>query len=144
MPAEPKYKLARDLGRSEILLCIARVPHSERVFLGASDGNVYALDAAADKLEPVVMEGHTGYVTGVAVSGDHVVSGAYDGNLIWWNATTRAQVRKFHAHDRWVRSVQASADGKWIASVGDDMVCRIWHADSGKLKHELRGHEHLT
>jgi WD40 repeat protein len=40
--------------------------------------------------------------------------------------------------------VIASPNGKLIASIGDDMVCRVWKAKSGKLIHELRGHKEQT
>ena len=140
----PKFKVAKELTREDIFLSLARVPDSQRVFLGSSDGNVYSLDCSAEKLAPVSMAGHTSYVTGLALAGEHLVSGSYDGQLIWWNAATREQVRKFKAHDRWIRDVKASPNGEIIASVGDDMVCRLWDAESAKLKNELRGHEPKT
>jgi len=140
----PKFKIARELSREDIFLSLAHVPESQRAFLGSSDGNVYALDCAADKLEPVAMSGHKSYVTGLALAGEQLVSGSYDGQLIWWNTATRESVRAIKGHDRWIRDVKASPDGKLIASVGDDMVCRLWDAESAKLKHELRGHEPLT
>lgn len=140
----PKFKVAKELTREDIFFGLARVPDSERIFLGSSDGNVYALDCAAEKLEPVAMPGHASYVTGLALAGEQLVSGSYDGHLIWWNPTTREQVRKVKAHDRWIRDVKSSPDGKLIASVGDDMVCRLWDAEAAKLKHELRGHEAMT
>ena len=140
----PKLKIAKELTREDIFLSLARVPDSERVFLGSSNGDVYALDCSAEKLEPVAMAGHTSYVTGLALASDHLVSGSYDGQLIWWNSTTREQVRKIKGHDKWIRDVKASPDGKLIASVGDDMVCRLWDAETAKLKHELRGHEPMT
>ena len=145
MPAEPpKFKVAKELTREDIFLSLAREPNSDRVFLGSSDGNVYALDCSQEKLEPVAMPGHTSYVTGLAFAGEQLVSGSYDGQLIWWNPTRREAVNKFKAHDRWIRDVKSSPDGKLIASVGDDMVCRLWDAESTKLKHELRGHEAMT
>jgi len=140
----PKFKVAKELTREDIFLSLARVPNSEHVFLGSSNGSVYSLDCAAEKLEPVAMPGHTSYVTGLALAGETLVSGSYDGQLIWWNPKTREQVRKFKAHDRWIRDVKSSPDGKLIASVADDMVCRLWDTNSAKLKHELRGHEPLT
>lgn len=140
----PKFKPSRELSREDILLSIARVPESERVFFGSSDGNVYALDCAAEKFAPFAMAGHTSYVTGMALAREQLVSGSYDGQLIWWNTATRESVRTIKGHDKWIRDVQASPDGKLIASVGDDMVCRLWDAESAKLKHELRGHEPLT
>src|SRR6185503_11989135 len=95
----PKFKVAKELTREDIFLSLARVPDSQRVFLGSSDGNVYSLDCSAEKFAPVAMAGHTSYVTGLALAGEHLVSGSYDSQLIWWNATTREQVRKFKAHD---------------------------------------------
>ena len=120
----PKFKVAKELTREDIFLSLASVPDSQRVFLGSSDGNVYALDCSAEKFAPVAMPGHTSYVTGLALAGEQLVSGSYDGQLIWWNPTTRELVRKIKAHDKWIRDVKSSPDGKLIASVGDDMVCR--------------------
>ena len=146
MAVDPsKFKVAKELSRDDIFLSLARLPDSERVFLGSSNGNVYSLDASVEKLEPLAMPpSHTSYVTGLALAGEQLVSGSYDGQLTWWNSSTREQVRKFKGHDRWIREVKSSPDGKLIASVGDDMVCRLWDAETAKLKHELRGHEPMT
>lgn len=145
MAAEPpRLKVAKELTREDIFLSLARVPDSERIFLGSSDGNVYSLDCSSEKLAPEAMAGHSSYVTGLALAGEHLVSGSYDGQLIWWNPATRERLRSIKGHDKWIRDVKASPDGKLIASVGDDMVCRLWDAESGKLKHELRGHEPVT
>jgi WD40 repeat protein len=145
MPSEPKYKLAKELSRKEIVFSIARLPNSQKLFLGGSDGNVYALDVSVEKPEAVTMAGHAGYVTGMAMgAAETLVTGSSDGQLIWWNAATREQIRTNNVHEKWVRAVKTSPDGKLIASVGDDMVCRIWNTENGALKHELRGHEPLT
>ena len=144
MPAPTKFKSTKDISRKDILFCVARVPGTRQVFVGSSDGNVHHLDLAVDKPESVAMEGHRGYVTGVALAGKQLVSGAYDGQLIWWDAATREKVRGIKAHDRWIRGVVATRDGALVASVADDMVCRVWDAESGKLKHELRGHAPMT
>ena len=37
-----------------------------------------------------------------------------------------------------------SPDGSLIASVADDMVCKLWDASNGKLVKELRGHKEKT
>lgn len=140
----PKFKVAKELNREDIFLSLARVPGSEQVFVGSSDGNIYSLDCAAEKLTPVAMPGHTSYVTGLALASEQLISGSYDGQLIWWNPTAREQVRSIKGHDKWIRDVKSSPNGRLIASVGDDMVCRLWDAETAKLKHELRGHEALT
>lgn len=145
MPSDPNHlKLVKDLGRKEILLAIARAPQTSRVFLGASDGRVYAGDPLAEKPEFVGWEGHESYVTGVATRGDQVVSAGYDGRLIWRAAEDGRTIRTVDAHPRWIRKLAVSLDGKLVATAADDMVCRIWNADSGQLVHELRGHELRT
>jgi hypothetical protein len=63
MPVEPpKFKVAKELTREDIFLSLARVPATECVFLGSSNGDVYALDCSAEKLEPVAMPGHKKFV----------------------------------------------------------------------------------
>ena len=38
----------------------------------------------------------------------------------------------------------ATPDGSVLASVADDMVCRLWEVSTGRLLGELRGHAELT
>lgn len=149
MAANPaKLKKVKELNRKDILLSLARVPKSNRLFCGSSDFKVHEIDLAPEKAneksEPKALAGHGSYVTGVAVAGKHVVSGSYDGRLIWWNAETRQQVRSINAHQKWIRGVVATPDGRVIASVADDMACRLWEAESGKPLRELRGHKEVT
>jgi WD40 repeat protein len=144
MPDPSKLKMAKDLGRPEICLSVARVPQTARLFVGGADAKVYHIDLGAEKIEPVAMEGHTSYVTGVALAGAFVVSGSYDGKLIWWNAETREKVRTVDAHGRWIRKVAATPDGRVVASVADDMLCKLWNAETGELLHTLADHKPVT
>jgi WD40 repeat protein len=145
MSADPaKLKVARQLDRAGIFFAICRASGTERLFAGCSDGKVYAVDGSQEKPDFQEMPGHESYVTGVALAAGHVVSGAYDGNLIWWNSQSLALVRKVPAHSRWIRGVAASADGAWVASVADDMLCKVWNAQTGELAHTLAGHQPIT
>jgi len=145
MPANPdKLKVVKEYSRREILLSMARQPGSSRIFCGGSEFKVYDLDLSAEKPEPKEMAGHGSYVMGVARVGDEIVTGSYDRHLIWWNTTTHEQLRKVKAHDKWIRGVVASPDEKLVASVADDMVCRLWDPASGKPIRELRGHKPQT
>lgn len=144
MAIPTNIKHVRTINRPGITLCIAREGESERVFTGSSDAKVYALDMAQEKPEAVAYEGHASYVTGVAVAGKHIVSGGYDRKLIWRETDGGKLVRTVDAHEKWIRAVVASPDGSLIASVADDMVCKLWNAESGDLIRELRGHEQLT
>jgi WD40 repeat protein len=145
MNVEVQFQVLRDHSRKEMFLSLARVRGTARLLAGASDGNLYELDASVEKPEWKAMPGHTSFVTGVAIAGDVVVSGSYDCSLIWRRLDGGEILRQVpDAHGRWIRQVTASPDGRRVASVGDDMVCRVWDPASGQLLHELRGHELRT
>lgn len=145
MAAEIQLKLLKEHGRKEIFLSLARVPGGSRVLCGASDGNVYDLDPLAEKAEFKPLAGHASFVTGVAVAGELLVSGGYDCKLLWRKLDGGEIVHTVeNAHSKWIRKLAASPDGKLVASVADDMVCRVWEADSAKKVHELRGHDEQT
>jgi WD40 repeat protein len=137
-------KPVKELSRKEIVFGLARVPGTRRLIFGGSDFQVYDVDFAQEKPEPKALGGHESYVTGVAVAGKWAVSGGYDGKLIWWDLEGGSKVRAVEAHSKWIRRVLATPDGSTIASVGDDMACRLWDAETGALRHELKGHQAIT
>jgi WD40 repeat protein len=53
-------------------------------------------------------------------------------------------LRTIDAHRRYVRALAVSSDGSKLASVADDMVCRIWNPATGERLRELRGHQERT
>src|SRR5207248_10622349 len=83
------------------------------------------------------------YVSSIRLAGQQVVSGGYDNRLIWWDPQ-QGMVRSIEAHTRQLRQIAVSPDASKIASVGDDMVCRLWNAATGERLHELRGHAERT
>ncbi len=139
-----KLKAVKTVSRSDIVFAVARKPRTGRVFCGGSDFSVYEIDLDQPKPEPKELGRHDSYVTGLALSGSTLVSGGYDGKLIWWNAESHSKMRELPAHSRWIRRVAITPDGNVLASVADDMVCRLWDLASGRLIRELRGHAELT
>lgn len=144
MALPEKLKLAKDMGRSEIFFSLARVKDSGRLLLGASDGKIYDIDLLAEKPEFKSWDSHQSYVTGVVLTGETLISGSYDGKLIWRSIATGEPQRTIEAHSRWIRKLALSPDGKRVASVADDMFCRVFDVESGQQVHELRGHEVQT
>jgi WD40 repeat protein len=140
----PSFKRLKELSRKEMVFVLAHVPGGQRVVFGGSDFGVYDVDLAADKPEPRKLGSHNSYVNGLAIAGQQVVSGGYEGRLIWWDRESGASVREVEAHAKGIRDVAATADGAMVASVGDDMVCRLWDGASGEKRHELRGHAPQT
>ena len=146
MPAAnpEKFKVVKELSRRDIVFALARKPHANQLFVGGSDFTVCEIDLDQAKPESKELGRHDSYVTGLALAGTTLVSGGYDGRLIWWNIESRSKVREVDAHRKWIRSVAVTLDGSIVASVADDMVCRLWEVESGRLIHELRGHDELT
>lgn len=143
-PNPDTLKQVKDLARPAITFAVARAEGSEVAYLGCSDFKVYRADLGAPKPEPKELYAHESYVTGVALADRALVSGGYDGKLTWFDTAAGKVVRTHDAHAKWVRKVVASPDGKLIASVADDMLCKVWDAKTGKLVHTLKGHKEKT
>jgi len=143
-PSPDKIKVVRELPRKEIVLALARRPGTGRIFFGGSDFAVWDLDLDKDKLEPKELGRHDSYVTSLALAATDLISGGYDGKLIWWNIESGSHVRSVGAHGKWIRCVRAAPDSNIVASVADDMVCRLWDVASGRMIRELRGHAEKT
>jgi WD40 repeat protein len=143
-PSPDQIKVVRELPRKEIVFALARKPRTGRIYFGGSDFTVWELDLDRDKLEPKELGRHESYVTSLALAGTTLVSGGYDGTLFWWDTESGSQVRAVDAHRRWIRCVRAAPGGNILASVADDMVCRLWDIASGRMIRELRGHAEKT
>src|SRR5262245_28074379 len=93
-----KLKLTQTISRRDILFSIARVPGSNRAFVGSSDFKIFEVDLAAAKDSFREIGAHSSYVTGVALAGKTLVSGSYDGRLIWWDIDEKKQIRAIEGH----------------------------------------------
>lgn len=143
-PNPENLKVTKQISRPEILFGIARRPGSEELFVGASSGDVIQIDVALDKPEAKLHGGHDSYVSSVVWARDAIVSGSFDGRLIWRQPNSGRADRAIEAHSKWIRMVVATPDESKILSVADDMVCRVWDSSSGKLIRELKGHSERT
>jgi WD40 repeat protein len=137
--APRNLRVAREVARRDILFAVARVPGTSRLLVGSSEGKVLDIDVGQANGQVQELADHGRYVTAVALSGQTAVSGSYDGKMIWWNLAEKKAIRTVDAHARQVRMIATSPDGSKFASVGDDMICRIWNAADGSRIHELRG-----
>ncbi|MCA9118123.1 MAG: WD40 repeat domain-containing protein, partial [Planctomycetaceae bacterium] len=115
------------------------------VFGGAQDPQLHRYHLLSG--EAVALDGHQSWIRRFAIrptpAGDLLVSGAYAGRLIWWDTSAAEPVplRTVKAHQGFVRGVALSPDGTLVATCGNDLVVRIWSAETGELLHELTGHE---
>src|SRR5262249_48146488 len=72
--------------------------------------------------------------------GKHVASGTTDGVVRLWDATTGAEVRKFHGHEAPVNAVSFTPDGTALVSAGSDRTVRVWDIATGKERLPSPGH----
>lgn len=144
--AAPKIERTAEWNSQDILFSIACLSDTSTLFVGSSDFRVYEFDVAQEKPERVEFtgEGHRSYVTGMTRVSDSLVTGSYDGSLIWWDIVNRSSIRTQTAHDRWIRQVISSPDESRVISVADDMTCKIWDAVSGEPLATLNGHAEQT
>jgi WD40 repeat protein len=124
-------------------LSIVAAPDADLVFAGGHTGEITAVDMAAEKPQPKAWDAHVSFVTGLVLTDKHLVSSGSDHQMIWWDRESRERVRTI-PQSKWVRHLTLSPDGQVIASVCDDMVCRLWEADSGRPIRDLEGHAQLT
>jgi WD40 repeat protein len=134
----------KEIGRRDVLFSVARLPRSSRLLVASSDFKIHDIDVSQTKPQARELTGHSSYVTCVRLAGQTLISCSYDGKMMWWDLAERRSIRTIDAHSRWMRKLALSPDGSRLASVADDMVCRIWNPASGEKLLELRGHQERT
>src|SRR5262245_52051770 len=144
VPNPERFRIARQINQPGIFLSVAHRPDTTKLYLGCADFRVVEVDLADPKTVLREVGKHESYVTSVALHGNTLISCGYDRKVTWWDVEARRQVRSVEAHGRWCRQVTISPDGRLAASVADDMVCKVWEVESGRLVHTLRGHAERT
>jgi WD40 repeat protein len=68
-----------------------------------------------------------------------LVCSAYpDARLIFWNVSTGKPEVVVRAHERHIMDLDVSPDQRLIATVGDDSTLRIWDAENGQKRREIK------
>ena len=127
---------------SDILFCIA--VGFGRSFVGSSDFGIYEIGPGDENERIAFADGHESYVTGMTSANGQLVTGSYDRKLIWWDIETRKPMRTITAHDRWIRRVMATPGGRHIVTVADDMLCKVWDAETAELVAAFTDHRPTT
>lgn len=118
-------------------------PTGSHVFGGAQDNAIVRAEVATGNLVP--LKSHDSWVRALAFSpdGEQLISGGYDGRLIWWPALaeTPEPIRRIDAHEGWIRYISPSPDGSHVATSGDDKKVKLWNVADGSQVSEFVGHE---
>src|ERR1022692_2338045 len=78
------------------------------------------------------LEGHSGSVTGVAVTedGKRAVSASWDHTLKVWDLETGRALLTLEGHAAKVYGVAVTPDGKWAVSASEDKTLKVWDLKS--------------
>lgn len=135
--------IAKTLPHTSPLIACRFDPAGRFVFAGAEDNRVWRWDLASDA--KVELAGHDSWVRSLGFSSNSevLVTGGYDGRLIWWPALAEkpAPVRTVDAHQGWIRALAVSPDAQWVATCGNDRRVKLWQMSDGALVREFVGHE---
>lgn len=138
-----KTHITHDFDHNSPLISCRFDPSGRFVFAGAQDYRVWRWDIATKKKTELAAV--DAWVRGLAFTHDAktLITAGYDGRLIWWPVADEkpAPLRTVEAHQGWVRAVAVSPDNTLLASVGNDLVVRLWNMDDGKLVREMTGHD---
>jgi hypothetical protein len=88
------------------------------------------------------LAGHTGRVTGCAVSPDgrFIVSASWDNKLKVWDAATGDERFTLAGHAESVNGCAVSPDGRFIVSASWDNKLKVWDAAAGDERFTMAGH----
>lgn len=134
------------------LTSLAFSPDGRIIFSGDWEGNLHLWHVGSGS-PGKSFAGHPGGVTGIAISPDgrYVLSGSYgppewpgfeelDNLLILRDVDTGQIVHRFIGHNRIVRSVAISSDGRMALSGSEDASVRLWNIQTGEMLQKFMGH----
>ena len=122
---------------------VAHSPGGKILATTCADNTICLLDAVTGQTKQV-LRGHLDPVMELAFDprGQHLVSGAWDGEVRLWNLAAGTS-RRLHlaGRDNAALAVAYSPDGRRVAAGGRDGVVRVWTSSDGSLELSLRGHQ---
>ena len=81
---------------------------------------------------------HTAVVRAIALCGDVLVSGSFDGTIKVWDLATGQCERTLKGHTSAVYALAACAGGKMASGSGDNTI-KIWSAHGQEARSDERG-----
>lgn len=127
------------------LYAICHDAAAARLYGAGSDAAIYSVDLQAEKPEAKKQwTHHDNYISSLVQCGGTLISGGYDRQLVWTNTDSGERVRAVEAHGGWVRAIALLPDMNQLASVGDDMLVKLWDVESGALIRTLDSHARET
>lgn len=118
-----KLEKPRDISLPTGVLGLAASPDGVRLYAACMDGQIFEVDAASGAA--VALAGkHPSYASGCVLlpDGKTLISGGYDGALLWHDLETKRSFRRVVAHDFWSWQLALSPDGAQVATVSGQFL----------------------
>jgi WD40 repeat protein len=126
------------------------------LYASCMDGQIFEVRPGTKAVTPFET-GHASFASGCALlpDGGTLISGGYDGWLLWHDVATKRLIRRVVAHDFWSWQLALSARGQRIASVTGQFLVgsekyepapattptvKVFDASSGELVHSFEHH----
>ena len=90
----------------------------------------------------LVMDGHSGPVTSIALAGNTLVTGSADKCARVWDMQRGTCLRLLRAHLGAVNDVAITPDARLAVTASSDGTARVWRLGSGDCCHVLGGSNH--
>lgn len=120
---------------------VAFSPDGLRLASCGADGSIAIFDRDdSGTWTPSIIQDHADWVNSIRWSNDGsmLVSASRDKTSKVFDASTRKLMITFNGHAQNVSDAVFTADGKRIASAGDDMKVRIWTIANGKQERDIK------
>lgn len=104
-------------------------------------GQIYLISLSTGKVDRV-LQGHTGFVFGIAISpdGKQLASAGQDKTARVWKLETGKELVRYEGHTDIVYSVVFSPDGSKVASASLDQTAKVWSSSTREESATLNGH----
>lgn len=110
---------------------------------GAQDLDVHLWNL--ENGNPYTLTGHKSWVRSIDFSadGNRIYTACWGGTVKIWDLSHEipGMVRSFQAHQGSARCVRVCPDGKRLATCGNDLMVKVWDAETGRLQHQFKGHQ---
>ena len=109
------------------VLGLAIAADGSRAFAACADGVLYEVDLASGKTEAFA-DAHQSFASGCVLLPDErtVISGGYDGLLLWHDVESRRCWRRVQAHQFWNWQLALSPDGSRVATTTGQYLPGGW------------------
>jgi len=116
-----------------------------RLYGAGSDASIYCVKSTeGEPKSEKLWSHHDNYVSSLALLEGTLISAGYDRQLIWTDTKSGEKLHSCEAHAAWVRDLVALPEQNLIATVGDDMLVKLWDAETGSFIRAMDGHTRQT